>query len=115
MDFKKAAIGLVTGVLNGLFGSGGGTVAVPAMEKFLGVEDKKAHATAIGVILPLSLVSLFIYIGNVDVDIKVLAAVSIGGVFGGYLGAKALKSISVKWLNRIFGAFMILAAVRMIF
>ena len=53
--WKKAAIGLVTGFANGLFGSGGGTIVVPAMERFLKVEEHKAHATAIAVILPLSL------------------------------------------------------------
>ena len=35
MSIKNALIGFMTGVLNGLFGSGGGTVAVPAMERFL--------------------------------------------------------------------------------
>ena len=55
---KRTAIGLVTGFANGLFGSGGGTIVVPAMERFLGEEEHKAHATAIAVILPLSLLSL---------------------------------------------------------
>jgi uncharacterized membrane protein YfcA len=114
MDIKKVGIGVVTGVLNGLFGSGGGTVAVPAMEKFLGIEDKKAHATAIAVILPLSVVSLFIYGRSVSVDFKTVAAVSIGGVFGGYVGAVFLNKISGKWLHIIFGGFMIAAAMRMI-
>ena len=114
MDIKKVAIGVVTGVLNGLFGSGGGTVAVPAMEKFLGIEDKKAHATAIAVILPLSMVSLVIYGRSISVDFKTVAAVSLGGVAGGYIGAVFLNKISGKWLHIIFGGFMIAAALRMI-
>jgi len=114
MDIKKALIGSVTGILNGLFGSGGGTVAVPAMEKFLGVEEKKAHATAIAVILPLSVVSLFIYLGKVDVDWGRLLAVAAGGVAGGYIGAIVLQKISGRWLHIIFGIFMFMASVRMI-
>lgn len=47
---KRTAIGLVTGFANGLFGSGGGTIVVPAMERFLGEEEHKAHATAIAAI-----------------------------------------------------------------
>jgi uncharacterized membrane protein YfcA len=43
-----------------------------------------------------------------------LIYVCIGGVIGGYLGAKFLGKISSKWLHRIFGLFMIIAAVRMI-
>ena len=44
---KIRLTGLVTGFVNGLFGSGGGTLVVPAMERFLCVETHKAHATAI--------------------------------------------------------------------
>ena len=43
-------IGVTSGVLNGLFGAGGGCVVVPAMEKFLDMDEKKSHATAIAVI-----------------------------------------------------------------
>lgn len=114
MSVKKAFIGIITGLLNGLFGSGGGTVAVPAMEKFLDIPTKKAHATAIAVILPLSLVSLFIYARNVNIDWKTVIAVSAGGVFGGYTGAVLLHKLSGKWIHRIFGAFMLAAAVRML-
>ena len=54
-------IGLVTGFANGLFGSGGGTIAVPAMEKLLKTKTHMAHATAIAIILPLSVLSALIY------------------------------------------------------
>jgi uncharacterized membrane protein YfcA len=112
--FKKAMVGIVTGFTNGLFGSGGGTIVVPAIEKFLKVETHKAHASAIAIILPLSILSTFIYGRDVSIDWKMIIYVSIGGVIGGYVGAKFLSKISTKWLHRIFGIFMIIAAVRMI-
>ena len=59
-----ALIGLVTGAANGLFGSGGGTIAVPAMVLLLGVEEHRAHATAISIILPLTLLSTFFYVSR---------------------------------------------------
>ena len=96
---KRTAIGLVTGFANGLFGSGGGTIVVPAMERFLKVEEHKAHATAIAVILPLSLLSLGVYLWK---------------AVGGFVGAKLLQRVSGVWLHRIFGAFMLAAAVRLI-
>jgi uncharacterized membrane protein YfcA len=113
-NVKKALIGIVTGFANGLFGSGGGTIVVPAIEKFLDTETHKAHASAIAIILPLSILSTFIYGRNVIIDWRMLIYVCIGGVIGGYLGAKFLGKISSKWLHRIFGLFMIIAAVRMI-
>ena len=39
---------------------------------------------------------------------------SLGGVIGGFIGAKLLNKLSGIWLHRIFGIFMIVAAIRMI-
>lgn len=107
-------IGIITGFANGLFGSGGGTIVVSALEKFLDVKAHKAHATAILIILPLSILSAVIYIRGVEADFKTIFFVSAGGVLGGFLGARTLNKIPAKRLHKIFGLFMIVAAVRMI-
>lgn len=111
---KCLLIGLVAGFANGLFGSGGGTIVVPAMERFLKMEEHKAHATAISIILPLSLLSMAVYMWKTDVLWSAALWASAGGVAGGFVGARLLSKVSGIWLHRIFGAFMILAAVRMI-
>jgi len=110
----SAVIGIITGLANGLFGSGGGTIVVPAMERFLKVEPHKAHATAIAIILPLSFLSMFIYLKNGNIDWFNVILISIGGMLGGFVGAKLLNRISDKWLHKIFGLFMVIAAVKMI-
>lgn len=120
MEFLKKynrhiLIGLVSGVLNGLFGAGGGSVVVPAMELFLKMEEKKAHATAIAVILVMSAVSSFFYIRGGYFDFKLWLPVTIGGIFGGAAGAGVLSRISVRWLKIIFGAVIVVTAVKMIF
>ena len=93
---KRTAIGLVTGFANGLFGSGGGTIVVPAMERFLGEEEHKAHATAIAVILPLSLLSLGVYLWKADLGAvwRIALWASAGGLVGGFVGAKLLQRVS---------------------
>ena len=112
--WKTILIGSITGFANGLFGSGGGTIVVPCMERFLSVEEPKAHATAIAIILPLSLLSIAFYVWKTDVLWSMALWASAGGVVGGFVGAKLLSKVSGIWLHRIFGAFMIAAAVRMI-
>jgi len=112
---KCVLIGIVTGTANGLFGSGGGTIAVPAMVLLLGAEEHKAHATAISVILPLTLVSAFMYIKSDFINWDITTGVMLGGIVGGYIGAKLLHICPANILRKIFGVFMILAAIRMFF
>ncbi len=112
--WKHIVIGLICGFLNGLFGAGGGSVVVPAMEKFLGVDEKKSHATAIGIILLMSLVSSWLYIKNGFFDLKLWALVTAGGAAGGIVGAYALDKIPKKWLKITFGAVITVTAAKMI-
>ncbi len=111
---KYALIGVVTGMANGLFGSGGGTIAVPAMVHFLGAEEHKAHATAISVILPLTVVSSAFYISKGYADWGLTLKVALGGMAGGYIGAKLLNKCPDRLLRKIFALFMAAAGVRMI-
>jgi hypothetical protein len=112
---KKVILGLATGFANGLFGAGGGTLLVPGLEKFLATEEHKAHATAIAVILPLSVISAVLYIKNIQIPLGSVIKLSIGGMVGGFTGAILLNKIPKRYLHIIFGFFMLAAAYRMIF
>ncbi len=113
--WKQIVIGFATGVLNGLFGAGGGSVLVPLMEKFLKIEKHHAHATAIPVILIMSVVSSILYLRRGFFDFNIWLMVSIGGITGGFVGAKLLKKVPDKWLKVGFGAVICVTAVKMIF
>lgn len=111
---KLLSIGLITGLINGLFGSGGGTIVVPALVFLLGVDDHKAHATAISIILPLSIISTVIYLTNKSINFKIALPVAIGGIVGSFIGAKTLNKIPINILRKIFGGVIIYTAIRMI-
>lgn len=113
--FRHIMIGIICGFLNGLFGAGGGSVVVPAMEKFLGADEKKSHATAIAIILIMSSVSSYLYIRHGFFDFKLWLPTTIGGIFGGLVGAKLLSKIPKKQLKIIFGSVIIITAIKMIF
>ena len=106
--------GLTAGFLNGLFGSGGGTVIVPFLEEFLEQDEHTSHATAILIILCFTVVSLFFYGRHGQLDYLLALKVSIGGVVGGFIGAKLLKKLSGNAIRKIFGVCMLIAAVRMV-
>ncbi|NMB97019.1 MAG: sulfite exporter TauE/SafE family protein [Clostridiaceae bacterium] len=111
---KKIVIGFITGIVNGLFGSGGGTIVVPAMVLLLDLDEHKAHATAISIILPLTIISTFFYVKNNYVDWNITWKVIIGGMAGGYIGAKLLNICPENFLRKVFGGFMVFAAIRML-
>lgn len=112
---KQIVIGLITGLLNGLFGAGGGSVLVPAMELFLDIDEKKSHATAIAVILLLSAVSSVFYLKNGFFDGKLWLFLTIGGMAGGLVGAKVLSRISKSSLKIIFGGIIMITAIKLLF
>lgn len=111
---KFILIGLVTGFINGLFGSGGGILVVPALVFILGLQDYKAHATAISIILPISIISTIIYLKNSIIRLDIALIVGIGAIIGSFIGAKFLKKIPVPMLRKIFGGIIVYTAIRMI-
>ena len=106
--------GALAGVINGLFGGGGGMVVVPMLVMLLKNEPKKAHATAILIILPLSIVSGLFYAAFGSVDLSVGIPVAIGVIAGGVLGALLLSKLSSKWLVVIFSIVMAAAGIKML-
>lgn len=90
-------------------------LAVPLMTYLLKEEEKKAHATAIFIILPLSIMSGFIYFNKIDLDLSKLIPVSVGVFFGGILGACLLKKLKNKFISILFAILMIISGVRMLF
>lgn len=111
---KTSLIGFAVGLVNGIFGSGGGTILVPCLVFLMDIEDHKAHATAISIILPLSLISSFIYFRHDVVDLQLTLKVAIGSVAGALAGSCILNRFSANALRKIFGIFMIIAALRMV-
>ena len=107
-------LGGLVGFLNGFFGGGGGMICVPTLEKGLGLDNKRAHATAIAVIFPLSLVSCAIYIFKGAIQSLPLLTVGLGVLAGGIAGSFALKFIPSRTLRIIFAVIMLVGGVRLI-
>lgn len=105
--------GLVTGALTGFFGGGGGMLVVPVLTGVLSLNEKEAHATAIAVILPISLVSAMVYMFHGGFNVNFGFYTMLGVIFGGILGAALLKKINNKILAFIFYTLMITVGIRL--
>ncbi|MCL2406836.1 MAG: sulfite exporter TauE/SafE family protein [Defluviitaleaceae bacterium] len=111
---KKIIIGLTAGFLNGLFGAGGGALLVPASRRFLGAGVHEAHASAIAVMLPMSVVSGVFYVVQTRPVLWQVLMVSLGGLAGGYIGARLLPKLPPKVLRKVFAFFILAAAIKMV-
>ena len=111
---KKIFCGVAVGAANSLFGGGGGMLAVPLLNK-TGYDEKTAHATAILVILPVSLFSFLLYFFRGLIDASVLIPTALGVTAGGFLGAKLLGKMPTKTVNLLFAVLQVLAGAFLFF
>lgn len=105
--------GLFVGVINGLFGTGGGLIAVPILRK-IGLNQKQAQLTSIAIILPLAVISGFYYCNKTKIPWITMGEYWIGGALGSIIGMKIIKNTSNKWLQIIFSIFLLWAGIRMV-
>ncbi len=116
-NFKQLAVnpllGILTGAVNILIGSCGGIVAVEAL-KLRKIDQTKSHATAIAIILPLTLISAAGYLIKGQVKLSDSYAYLLPGLIGSAAGSLLLPKIPKNVLSKVFSIFIIYAGIRML-
>lgn len=107
--------GIAIGIVNGLFGAGGGMLTVPVLTYIAGLDARRSHATAIAIILPLCAISSVVYALNATFDAAVVLPTVIGVAIGGLIGAQLLKKLSNGALSFLFYGLMLFAGFKMMF
>ena len=115
INLRKILCGVFGGFVNGFFGGGGGMIVVPTLRSSCGLEEKKAHATAIAVILPITLISGFLSFYGFAEGGEFLLPVTVGSVIGGLIGGLFLKKMKSETINVVFAAVMAAAGIRLAF
>ena len=109
---KNRIAGTAGGLINGLFGGGGGMVLLPLLTKWSGLEARSAFATCVAVIFPMCCVSAAVYLYQVRPGWMMVLPYLAGGVAGGIIGGMTFEKIPVRILKLIFGAFLLYGGVR---
>ncbi len=108
------AIGLVAGVLSGLFGIGGGILIIPSLIFFANFHTKLALGTSLGaMLLPVGVLGAYAYYQQGNVNIKASMLIGLGLFFGAYAGARLAQTVSGPTLQRLFAIFIVLMAIRL--
>ena len=109
----KFIFGIMIGLINSLLGACGGILTVAALKKE-GLEQKKAHANAVAVILPITIISGCYYLLSGHVTFSQSLIYLPGGFLGALAGGYLLPRIPQKMLKRVFAVLVIWAGIRMI-
>jgi uncharacterized membrane protein YfcA len=112
MEYGIFAVGVLAGIMSGLFGVGGGIVMVPTLIALFGMEMLDANATSLAaMLLPVGVLGVINYYKAGLINLKHSLWLSIG-LFGGSLaGAEAAVSIDVSILAKLYAAFLLYVAV----
>lgn len=111
---KFVFTGLLAGLVNGLLGVGGGTVLVPALTLWHGIDDHDAHGTTLATILPTAVASTLIYARKGFLDPGLALRIAIGGAVGGFIGARLLRLLPEPTLRKVFSWFLIAAGLQLL-
>jgi uncharacterized membrane protein YfcA len=91
-------VGLVAGVLSGLFGVGGGIVMTPGVQVLLGAPPIVALATPLPVIVPTALAGAARYRRAGELDVRAAAWIGAAGLPASALGAELTDHVPVHLL-----------------
>ena len=110
--WRYAVAGGLAAIANGFLRGGGGAEFVPLLTGYCKLNQRRAFATSVAVILPLCALSAGIYVFRGGLDLMTALPYLIGGTVGGWAGGKWLKGVKMLWLKRAFGLLLIYGGVR---
>ncbi|MBE7088430.1 MAG: sulfite exporter TauE/SafE family protein [Clostridiales bacterium] len=106
---------LIAGFLGGLLGGmgmGGGTILIPLLTVFLGVEQHIAQAANLIAFLPMALISLNIHKKEGLLKTNGAFVIIIPAVIFSVLGSMLAVALPANILKKLLGAFLIALAIK---
>jgi uncharacterized membrane protein YfcA len=105
-------LGLVAGVVAGMFGVGGGILFVPALVA-LGLGQIEAQATSLLAILPTVLAGSWSQRRYGNLRARTAVVVGLASILGVEIGARVATSLPENTLQRLFGILLLAVAVQL--
>lgn len=110
------AIGLLAGVMGGLFGIGGGVVMVPALILLKGFTQQKAQGTSLAVFMvPVAILGFLNYHKEGHADIYGAAYLALGVFCGAFFGSRLAVNMDEALLRKMFSVLLVGIAIQLFF
>jgi len=108
-------IGVLAGVIAGMFGKGGGLVIVPILIKFFDYDPKAASATSLAALqLPVGLPSVIVYAEDGHLNLLYAGLMAFGILVGVFFGSKLALNLSSAIFKKVYAVFLLGVAVYMV-
>ena len=91
---------------------GGGLILLPTMVSFLKVDDYKARGTTLATIFIATLIASIFYSREISFSFIEILPLMMGGVIGGFIGAKITNKLPREILNIAFDIFLIFVGLK---
>ncbi len=112
MEIGVFVVGILAGVMSGLFGIGGGIIMVPTLIAFFGMDMLNANATSLAaMLLPVGVLGVITYYKAGYINLKDSLWLSLGLLAGSYFGAELAVTVDVSVLSKLYAAFLLYVAV----
>lgn len=106
--------GLLTGLLSGLFGVGGGFLIVPFLTQLNSVSMRQAVATSLVIITGVSASGFATHLLTQSIDMMQLLLLGSGGIAGMMLGSVFARKLAGARLQQVFAITIVVMAVTLI-
>ena len=107
--------GFCAGILSGLLGVGGGIVLVPVMVFILELTQHAAQGISLLVIIPTALSGAYHLHKEKLINYQAAFYLALGAISGTLISSNFVQMLPAKYLQEIFGIFIIFTGIKMIF
>jgi uncharacterized protein len=107
-------VGMITGILAGMIGVGGGAVMIPAAVIFLGFDQHTAQGSSLLTMVPMGIIGAWTHFRLGNVKVNILGGLITGVLAGAYLGSSTAHLLDEALLRFIFGIVLLWTGIRSI-
>ncbi|HZH42348.1 MAG TPA: sulfite exporter TauE/SafE family protein [Gemmatimonadales bacterium] len=108
-------IGLVAGVVSGLFGIGGAILIVPALVLIVKLDQHTANGTSLAaLLLPVGFLGALQYYRQGKINIPYALIIAAGLFLGAYVGARLAVGLPDTTLRKAFGGLLFVVSVKLL-
>jgi len=113
--FEIALIGILGGLVSGLFGVGGGVLFVPLLIILRHFNPHLAIGTSLAVIVPTALIAAYRHSLAEMIDWKTALLLALFAILGAWLGSEISLKLDTVLLRRLYAVFLSVLALKLFF